>query len=522
MDFAAIWAAVQRRPLHLVIGALLGILAGIAATTWSGAVWRSEATLLLDLPLRVDPDRYLANRAARITSAELLSRAGEELDQSLEEITRAVEAEVIDETDLIVVSATGASALEARLVADRVVNLFIEEAGVEAADERNTQLQPLLDRLAVVDAELIDVNTRIAAALSPYIERSRRADGRIVPVPSIRALDPDLAASRDALQRELQTLVPQRTLLELPVGSPVLVVQNATLPSQPVPVLPWRTALPVGLLAGTLLGVVVAVVKHRLRNGVADPTELAAHFPNPAVEFALPGGREPADLQLLDLQPPSEEALGRLCTRAEILGTPGQPIVIAVVGTNPAARSASVALAMAGHFGRQQLRTIVVDLDDRIGAVTRAGQAHDGIEGLLAIAEVGSGRRRRAADALTPTPLPGVDLIGFDVGERATLRPIAVNDLIDVVTTELEPDIMIIDGGAALAAAATIQLWRRATAVVLVVPAVRQPIRPLRLLLRQLSTCHGRLVPVLLSHSRRAGKDEPSGEARVEVLSGGL
>jgi Mrp family chromosome partitioning ATPase len=520
MDFTAIWSAVQRRPLHLVIGALVGLLAGILATAASGSVWRSEATLLLDLPPRVDPDRYLENRTARLTSAELLGRVGDELGRSLEDLTRAVEAEVIEETDLIVVGATGASAAEARLVTDRTVNLFVEDARADATTERNAQLQPLLDRIAVVEAQLTDVNSQIAAAIRPYIERSRRADGRIVPIPPIRALDPDLAASRDALQRELQTLVPQRTRLELPVSSPVLVVQDAALPSQPIPVLPWRIALPVGLLAGTLLGIVAAVLNDRLRAGVADPNELAAHFPTPAVEFALPGGREPADLQLLDLQRSGEEALGRLCTRAEILGRPGQPIVIAVVGTNPAARSASVALAMAGHFGRQRLRTIVIDLDDRIGAITRAGQAHDGIEGLLAIAEVGSGRRRRAAEALTPTPLAEVDLIGFDVGDRATLRPVAVNDLIDVVTTELEPDIVIIDGGAALAAAATIQLWRRATAVVLVVPAVRQPTRPLRLLLRQLSTCHDRLIPVVLSRSRRAGKDDPYGQARVEVVSG--
>ena len=197
--------------------------------------------------------------------------------------------------------------------------------------------------------------------------------------------------------------------------------------------------------------------------------------------------------------------IDELCVRAESNARRTGFVTVVVVGTEQSAGATTVATAMAGQFARFGTQVVLVDADPRRSGVTEGFKAFGdgGIPALLASTPDGSmtgGRRandsfRKNRGSITATNVPEVVVLGRgDKSGAPSLRRSDVETLLERALT-IAP-VVVIDAGAVLDAASTVELCRLADAVVLAIPTPRQKITQLEVVSRQLGRRQGELLPI--------------------------
>lgn len=160
--------AIYRRRLVVVSLMLLGAVGGMTLTRLIKPAFAAHAQVLLPpaarnaqgLPLR-DP----ATEALVATNREVLERAGMRLTPPLgaavlreRTSAKAVSLDVVD------IQAKGESAADAAVVANAVAEEYADYANTTLAAESEARIKDLEDQRAGLQAQLSDVETRIAAA----------------------------------------------------------------------------------------------------------------------------------------------------------------------------------------------------------------------------------------------------------------------------------------------------------------------------------------------------------------------
>ena len=245
-------ASVWRYRWLVAVVALAGVLAGLGGSLVQPVLYEGSSRVLLVDPSQspvfadqagqvTDPDRYVRNQAAFMTSPLVLDRAVRLVGGrvSVKELRKRLATEPSKEEDLVTVRVRDGTARGAAELADAVARAY-EETAVEQARSsvartvaqlRSNEAQ-LRTRLGELDARLHDPAT--ASDPATKVERD------------------EVAAQLGQLDRRAQELA-----VEGAVGDPVRLKEKADVPEQPVQPQPARLAA-VGLLLGLVVGSGVA------------------------------------------------------------------------------------------------------------------------------------------------------------------------------------------------------------------------------------------------------------------------
>jgi uncharacterized protein involved in exopolysaccharide biosynthesis len=250
--------------------------------------FRSEAKVDIQQPTQTqggfigDPNRYVIGQLAVLESATLVSEVSTQLQLDQEVVRTAVIVEQQPETDVVSVIAQADTPQTAQAIAQAYIDNYMDSLETDRSDldelaRLAQRIQELEDR---VDAE----NARIQEGMEQFVDGARRRTTAAQVMPQIDAVVPDALSSRNLAQAELEQLIATRNSVisnsRLRVNTTV--IQNATLPTEP---LPQRQELlaAAGLAGGLLLGVVAALAWARFSTKVLDEDTAAEILGVPVV-----------------------------------------------------------------------------------------------------------------------------------------------------------------------------------------------------------------------------------------------
>jgi Mrp family chromosome partitioning ATPase len=523
MELAFVISALRRRFWLVTLFALLGALPGLLADPPASTVYRSEATLSVVAPTRLDsnvfsydPDRYVLTQLAVLTSGSLAQQVVDQVNTqfpgdplSVAALGALVEIEQEPETDIVRITTDAGDPAKAQAISQAYAELYMEGLATTVDDE--AQRQGLEAQITALQEELATINDEIKAAMEGYLPRSGVSNAPATP--PVESVAPDAAAQRQIILAKLLQL--QTDLLDLQNQSRLRVnteiLANAQLPTDPVPA-GGNFVLAGGLVAGAIIGLVAALLWARFSAKVLDEVSVGEILGAP-VASELPHYRSIARDPLAAFQALPRSAVptvDQLCVRAEALARIGEPLTVVVTGTMRSAGSTTVALAMAERFAAGGASVVLVDADVRDPRVTALfnATADGGVPSV--ISNDGAFVDQRGRSAFTRTMDPAVAVLGLGPNRgSAALRRDTVPNVLDACRRKAE--IVVVDGGPVLDLASTIQFATLADAVVLAVPLSRQKADPLGDLGRQLEGVRSKLLPVVTSPSRRSVKGEVVG-----------
>ncbi len=493
--------------------ALLGALPGLLTDdTVISNDYRSVADISIEQPTQAnagfftsDPDRYVIGQLSVLESAGLVQEVADLNNLTPFDVRQAVEIEQLPETDVVEIRAVYTDPETARGIAQGYVDAYMSTLETDRSDQDeldrlNSEIQILQNRLSVL-------NTRIQEQMQPYLDALRREDPP-PPVPQPSSVDPAAVTERDLAQAELQALISQKNTLisdsRLRVNTRV--IQNATLPTEPLPA-GGQFLLAGGLFAGAMLGVVVALTWARFSTKVLDE-DTASEILGAPVVSEFPHYRSLARQPLAAFQSLPRSAvpvIDQLGVLAEAKASIDQPLAVVVVGTQRGAGATTLALAMAERFAAGGSSVVLVDADvrdPRITAIFNA-TADGGVPAV--VANDGALIDQRGRSVFTRTMDPEVSVLGLGANRgQASLRRDTVASVLEAARRKAQ--IVVVDGGPALDLASTLQLTALCDAVVLALPLSRQKSDLLADLSRQLGDVRPRLLPVVTSPARRAAR----------------
>ena len=286
------------------------------------------------------------------------------------------------------------------------------------------------------------------------------------------------------------------------------VSQPAVTPTIP---LPGRSKLlpAAGLIGGGMLGLALAMALARLSGKAVDEQDIGDALGQPVVGRVARSNALSASLPTLLKTVPKDMAqtADQLCVRAEARATDGKSLTVLVTGSSRPASTSAVAVALASRFAQSGLSVALVDAEQTDSAITKEFRAdlQGGIPALLARSADGTNRPRVRGngladdtfEAFTETSIAGVEVLGLGpVNGRTAIRRTDVADLLAGTTAHAH--VVVIDGGAILEAATTVQLAQLVDAVVLTVPMKRQKLGGLEDIADQLGTRIKNVLPIVV------------------------
>ncbi len=513
MELSFVLSALRRRLWLVALFALLGSLPGLLSDPPVSNEYRSVAKLNIVQPtqgnvtyLSSDPDRYVISQLSVLESASLVNEVALANGLSITAVRQAVTIEQDPDTDVVEISAVATDPDQARSIAQSYVEAYMSTLDTDRSD--TGELQRLEEEINNLRTQLTNLNDAIQEAMEPYLEL---LDNRTPPpLPPPDSVEPTLVTERNVIQAEVSQLIAQRNQLvsdsRLRVNTRV--IQQATLPTEPVPV-GGQFVLAGGLFAGAMLGVLAAMAWARFSTKVLD-ADTASEILGAPVVSELPHYRSLARQPLAAFQALPRTAIpviDQLCVRAEAKARINEPLTVAVVGAQRNAGTTTLALAMAERFAGGGSSVVVIDADvrdPRITAIFNASQ--DG--GVPAVVlNDGALIDQRGRSVFTRTMDPEVSVLGLGSSRgAASLRRDTVASVLEAARRKAQ--IVVVDGGPALDLASTLQLTAMADAVVLAVPLARQKSDALSDLSRQLDNVRDKLLPVVTSPARRPAKGE--------------
>lgn len=541
MELSFLFSAIRKRPWILAAFVVLGIaLASLASS--SPASYESNAVLLIQQPTNAsgggggDANRYLQSQVSVLKSLDLAEAVATSMGagytrDTVEESVRIVERVG---TDIVDVFATAPDAVSAATLANTYVDIYLADLKQRARDSSQDDLDDIDARLEAISKDLEDAGNAVAIAKDTYVKDAlSRLNEGVTQIPAIDpgTLVPGAAAFQvnyDTLLQQYQQLLTTRGTLESASRTRIAteVIQRGVEPT--IPSASNRTLLMVaGAMAGGMLGLAVTVLTARFSRRLVDDVQVGTTLGHPVVgtigKHATLAKPLPELLKSSDY--PALSIIDELCVRAEANARKPGSVTIVVVGTEQAAGATTIATAIAGQFGRSGNQTLLIDADPRRAGVTDGFRASGdgGIPAMLAADRhqnsLVTGRRagdqvRAFRNIVTQTTLPEVAVLGRgDKGGAPTLRRSDAATLIDKAL-DYAP-VVVIDAGAVLDAASTVELCRLADAVVLAVPTQRQLSGQLEVVARQLSRRQGELLPV--STRPRRHKDNLAAPVTIDT-----
>jgi Mrp family chromosome partitioning ATPase len=423
-------------------------------------------------------------------------------------IQSAVSISHTPKTDIVKIKATTDDPNLSATIANQYANTYLAELNEQVDASQQPQLDALQSQLTNLLNQLDTVNAKIAEALKPYLPKTA-GDPAAGPIPDAAVVAPDLVTQRDTLLSQYNELLQTKTQMQLNGQLQVTseVVQQAVA-SSTATVSSSNLLVLAGMVAGAFIGVVVAAIVAQVRSRVVSEDQLADAlgrnvFGRMPLIRNLSGNHR---LALEGIEPPVTTFVDKLCARAEAQVRHGQATTILVVGSQRAAGSTTLASALAARFAAAGAQTLLIDANTRRPelSVLYASGAQSGLAGLL----IPPGADP-APGTLSRTAVPGVSVVGLGHrGEMSPLRRQTLPQLFDSAASRAQ--VVIYDGGPLLDAASNAQLARLVDAVVLAVPADRQKLRDLAIIVAALEGVPGQVLPVLVPARRPQRRRSPA------------
>jgi capsular polysaccharide biosynthesis protein len=521
LELSFVGGALRRYWWIVLVTAILGAVPGLIARHEAVGKYEATSELLISPPSQTatqvsnsnDPDRYVIGQLSVLNSSELAEQVAAKIGngQDAGSIAQAVTISHVPKTDIVQVKAATTTPELSQKIANAYAEAYIAKLQAQVSQVDQPQVQALDTQLNDLLTKLTAVNQQIAAAMAPYLDaKPVSATSGYPPIPDEATVVPELVTQRETMLSQYNQLLQTKTQLQLnnqlQVNSQI--VQQASSPTQLS--LP-RSSLYVviGFVAGAFVGAVSAVLLARVGSRAVNADQVGEELGFPVV------GRMPKLNNLKNdkrhaleaLEPHASHFVDNLCVRTEARVRHGRAATILVVGTQRSSGATTLASALAARFGTGGSEVLLVDTNVRRPELTvlyaQAGQT--GLPGLLGV-ESGESV---PAEVFSATNTRNVRVVG--VGPRGDAPPIrrqTVPHLIDVATSQAQ--VVIVDGGPLLDAAANARLAEMVDAIVLTIPIDRQKLRDLEVISRQLQGVAGEVLPVLAPASRPRRRRAPA------------
>lgn len=488
----------------LVLCLLLGV---VAATQLSGSgvpEYRATALILVQpsddsiSPAQANlPDRFVASQISLLESNQITEQVATALggDETPTTVSRSLEFSQRDQSDVVEVIATTSDPVRSQQIAQTTAEIYLAELErrVEAlfAPEQND----LIEEIASLDAALLEVNERLAAAAEPFLDQLD--DETPVPVPSIEILDPVAATERSTLLDERATARTRLNALAVVAADRVNseLIQGAEIPDEPIgdQLGVLRVALVVFF---GLLGIAGAMIASRFSRIVTDERDIEAEL-HRAIEARVPrtkllSGALGDTLELGDANPDVLELVEQLTSRVELATNRGDARIVGVGGTELRSGSSTLATVLAGRFAIRGYDTVLVDADSVDSRITR----ELGAPPLLHESDYS----KSSIEDLGETALENLMTLGIDPEMRG--QRIDASAFSGGLRRRYE--VIVVDLGPLLLSPSASQLMDQLDAIVLSVPKRRQSIAGLQQLSRTYGNVAQRLLPVVVDVPRRS------------------
>ena len=504
MELAFLTSAIRRYFWIVVLGAVIGALPGLYLAFTSEELYESRAVLLIAPPTQAratsdtyqgDPDRYVAGELSVLES--LSDSVAESIDgESAGDIGANVTFEQQPLTDVVVVIAKAPTPELAREIAQGYVDEYFVVLREQLAATARPAVEEVEAEIAALDAQMQEVDQQIARELAPYLNREA--------VPTAEQIAPGLASEKATLVTQSTEL--QGTLSDLKAGQRVSsrTIREANLPTEPV-ASSSRMLVLLGAVAGAFIGLLAAVITARLSRSVLDDeqaVEILAHD----LVGAMPDWPAVGASRTAVLDPPGaevEQFLDSLGVRVEAVGQGAGTVTAVVCGVRSNAGSTTLAASLALQLASPEVTVLLVDAD----------RHHPEVTSLL-----GGGADGRADVEVVDTTVKNlqfVTLAGLTTLASALSGDRRPNAELQLSVASTYADVVIVDGGALMGSASTVQLTRACDVTLLAIPR-RQSIRGLETVSNELRS-RDHLLPVWVPVSEAKHRDGESADEPVEA-----
>jgi capsular polysaccharide biosynthesis protein len=373
VELSYLFSVLRRRWWLPLVGLVIGLVLGQAIGGDTAKQYESRAVLNVSPPVNVsgitiyqsDPDRYVVGQVSVLKSSSLAERVAALLrSRTTDEVSKATTITHEPRTDIVVISVVLDDPKDAELVANGFATTYLADLTSRVAKSSNPLVKSIDERLATLQASLVDSEKAIQAA-----QQKVNADNLVLPL--LKGTDPEYARVKIEVDTTIATigqLVADRAInqsryneelrnkseLERAASSKVAtdIVQLAVVPTLAKPSKSKLTTLGGGLV-GLLLGLALAVMLARLSGRIVDLREVEeALGASVTVDIPRASGLEPLRGLLDKLPADLDESIDQLCVRAESKGSPGRTLTIAVVGTMRPSGVTTLAVQRARLVGR--------------------------------------------------------------------------------------------------------------------------------------------------------------------------
>src|SRR5258706_4906657 len=269
MELSYVVSAVRRYWWALAACLLIATAGAYGLKEREKTVYASRAALQLAPPNNpsgstLQPDRYVAGQITVLESPTLADAVAARVGrgQTGTSIRRYLKVEQDPISDIVELTISTPEPERSKQIASAYVDTYFEQLRAQAQASQKAVLDDLASQLLTIQNQLTSVDTAIATALAPFVDKPA-ANGNSIP--TVDQIAPELASQKAALLSQYQDVRSAKTRLEVGAGTVITssVVQTATLPTAPEPQ-KGKILLAGGILAGGFLGLIAAVVLARI------------------------------------------------------------------------------------------------------------------------------------------------------------------------------------------------------------------------------------------------------------------
>jgi non-specific protein-tyrosine kinase len=358
----------RRRLWLVVLGGLLGALAGYGLSLALAPVYEAKATLLLNQAANpagpqlndlLAADRLGKTYADLILRRDILTLAIQELNLPLspDELARNAEAAQVRDTQLIEVRVRAGSAPRAADLANRLCTVFVArlaETTRQAFAERRQRFEAEIagneQQYQAANDQLLALTALDAAARTP----AQRAE-----ITRLTGLVAEYHTTRANLLRGLDAV----RQAEAGAAGSLVLIEPATAPAAPIFPSPVLNVL-LGLLAGLGLGAALAWLLEQLDDRLRTPAAVYERLGTPVLGL-VPPRRAGGPPVLVPAGSAAAEAYRFLRTNLDFSDVDQPPRVVLVTGAAPGAQAATTAANLAAAAAADGRRVLLVDADLR-------------------------------------------------------------------------------------------------------------------------------------------------------------
>jgi capsular polysaccharide biosynthesis protein/Mrp family chromosome partitioning ATPase len=481
LDAAGLVAAVRHRWWVLVVGAVLGVVAAVAAVQLMPSTYHTTTTVLITptgaegaavTAQSRDKLINLETEAQILVSATVAERVKKTLGSPLTaaELAEHISVEVPPNTTLLAVSATAPTPVDAqkesRAFADEYLKLRAEVA------------QSAIDAQAkIFQARITETTKRLQAVSGQSVTLPQNSPDRAYAELQQRILVDQITDLSDELSKLQAITVTPGRVLNL-AGLP----ENRQQPGSIV-------YLAAGLLLGLVLGLAATLLLARLDRHIRWPGDIEALGHVPLLGAIPSAGHQAKKKAMLPAVAPSASPIGQAfgqIRNAITTALPDRPATLLVAGTEPGAGASVVAANLAVALARSGVPVLMVcaDLD---GSSTERMLGLEGITQVRGLSEalvtdVDPATLLRASPAVR-----GLWVLGTGIAKSDAADLLQSRQLEWVLSTIQNDSYVVVEAPATSGGAEAQAMARLCDAAVLVVEAGRSRLDALDEGARQIS-----------------------------------